>query len=111
MRQYVPQATSDKTFQLDVLNNDKLTLVDFWADWCGPCRNLAPLLDELAEEYGGKVEIKKIHADENPQSIQQYGIRALPTLVLFDNGKPVETVRGLQPRAQLVDFIERHLAS
>ena len=94
-----------------MLNNDKLTLVDFWADWCGPCRNLAPILDDLAQEYGGKVEIKKIHADENPESIQKYAIRALPTLVLFEDGKPVETVRGLQPKSGLVTLIERHLSA
>ncbi|MHA7880896.1 MAG: thioredoxin [Saccharospirillum sp.] len=86
-----------------------LTLVDFYADWCGPCKMIAPVLDNLAGEYEGKVNIVKIDADANPDVLNKYGVRGLPTLMMFKNGQPVGTRVGAQPASALQGFIGEHL--
>lgn len=86
-----------------------LTLVDFYADWCGPCKMIAPVLDNLAEEFEGKVNIVKIDADANPDVLNKYGVRGLPTLMMFKNGEPVGTRVGAQPASALQGFIGEHL--
>ena len=83
---------TDKEFEKEVLNEEQLTLVDFWATWCGPCRKLSPLIDELAEEYQGKVKFVKIKADENLETAQKYSISGVPCLLIFKNGEPVERI-------------------
>jgi thioredoxin 1 len=97
---YVVEAT-DANFQAEVLNADVPTVVDFWAVWCGPCRMISPLLDELAEEFGGQVRVAKVNVDENPNTAANYNIRSLPTLLVFKNGQVVEQLVGAAPKPRL----------
>src|SRR5262245_46048760 len=90
-----------------VVRKDDLVLVDFWAPWCGPCRAIAPVLEELAGDYGNALTIAKINVDDNPRKSAQYGVRSIPTLVLFKGGNPVETLVGLQTRSSLIAAVER----
>jgi thioredoxin 1 len=92
---------TDAGFGTDVLQSDHPVLVDFWAPWCGPCRQIAPLIDELAQQYAGSVKIGKVNVDENPELSTQYGINAIPTLLLFKDGKIVERFQGVPPRTRL----------
>ncbi len=85
-------------------------LVDFWAEWCGPCKQLSPILDEVAKEWEGKVTIAKVNIDQNPESPQKYGVRGIPTLILFKDGKPVATKVGSMPKSQLVEWLSSHVA-
>ncbi|MEJ8306715.1 thioredoxin [Saccharibacillus sacchari] len=98
--------TSDQTFMNDIQNG--LTLVDFWAPWCGPCRTIAPILDELDGELAGSAKIAKLNVDENPQISDAIGVKSIPTLVLFKDGQPVEGVVGVQSKAALKQLIEKH---
>lgn len=102
--------TDDARFQSEVLKATELTLVDFWAPWCGPCRAIAPLLEELATEFAGKVKITKINTDESQQVASQFGIQSIPTLLLFKNGQVVDQLVGAVPRTRLVDMFNKHLA-
>lgn len=103
--------TTDATFANDVLQSDLPVLVDFWAAWCGPCKAIAPVLDELAGAYQGKVKIAKMDVDANQAVPAQFGIRSIPTLILFKGGQAVATISGARPKAQLADFLDQHLAA
>lgn len=96
---------TDATFNSVVMNSDIPVLVDFWAPWCGPCRAVAPVLDELSEEYKGKVKICKMNVDENPITPSKYNVRAIPTLVLIKNGQTVETITGVRPKEDLAALL------
>jgi len=101
---------TEQNFQDDVLSSDQPVLVDFWAEWCGPCKMIAPIVDELSEEYVGQLLVGKLDADEFPQILQQYGVMGIPTLILFKGGEPVERLVGFKPKEQLLEKIEPHLS-
>ncbi|CCH99459.1 Thioredoxin-1 (modular protein) [Microcystis aeruginosa PCC 9717] len=102
---------TDKIFDEEVLESNTFVLVEFYAPWCGPCRMVAPVVDEIAEQYAGRVKVVKVNADENPRTVSQYNIRSVPTLILFKKGQKVDQIIGAVPKATLVDFIEKHLGS
>ncbi|HJM74547.1 MAG TPA: thioredoxin [Dehalococcoidia bacterium] len=104
-----PTDTTDTTFQTDVLDNDTPVLVDFWAPWCGPCRMVAPIVEELAEEYEGKVKFVKLNTDDNPQVAGKYGIRSIPTLLVFKGGEPVSQIVGFRPKSDLAKRLDEAL--
>lgn len=101
--------TSDANFDADVINSDVPVLLDLWAPWCGPCRAIAPILDDLAEEFGNRVKIVKLNIDENQQTPASLGVRSIPTLIIFKGGKPVATQVGALPKAQLTAFVEKSI--
>ena len=101
--------TTDADFDQDVLQSELPVLVDFWATWCGPCKAIAPTLEDLATEYEGKVKIVKVDVDANPQSASRFGIRNIPTLFVFKAGEKVDAITGLQPKAELVKVLDKHL--
>jgi len=101
--------TSDSTFSQDVLKSDKPVLLDFWAEWCGPCKMIAPILDEIATEYKDKVTIAKINIDKNPQTPPKFGIRGIPTVILFKNGTVEAQKVGAFSKSQLASFLDSHL--
>ena len=101
---------SDATFQADVLDAKAPTLVDFWAEWCGPCKMIAPILDEIASSYNGKLNIAKVNVDDNRDVPAKYGIRGIPTLIMFKDGQLAATKVGAMSKAQLTAFIDQQLA-
>jgi thioredoxin 1 len=101
--------TSDDKFEADVLNSDKPVLLDFWAEWCGPCKMIAPLLDEAAETYAGRMTVAKINIDENPNAPAKFGIRSIPTLMLFKDGAVQAQKLGAMSKSQLTEFLESNL--
>ncbi len=101
--------TSDAEFDNDVLQSDKPVLLDFWAEWCGPCKMIAPILDDIASEYGGQVKVAKLNIDENPLTPPKYGIRGIPTLMLFKNGSVEAQKVGAMSKSQLTEFLDSHL--
>ncbi|WP_343564301.1 thioredoxin TrxA [Kiloniella sp. b19] len=103
-------AVSDASFENDVLKASGPVLVDFWAEWCGPCKMIAPVLDELAQEMGDTLSIAKVNIDENPATPQQYGVRGIPTLLLFNDGELVATKVGAITKGQLTDWVNGSLA-
>lgn len=100
---------SDASFDTDVLKSDKPVLLDFWAEWCGPCKMIAPILDEVAKDYGDKVQIAKINVDENQQVPAKFGIRGIPTLILFKNGSVAAQKVGALSKSQLTAFLDGNL--
>jgi thioredoxin 1 len=101
--------TSDSAFDADVLQNGKAVLLDFWAEWCGPCKMIAPLLDEVADKYEDKLDVVKLNVDENPNTAQKFGIRSIPTLILFKDGAVQAQMMGAMPKSQLEEFLDTNL--
>ena len=97
---------SDDTFQKEVIESSIPVLVDYWAEWCGPCKMIAPILDDLVSEYNGKLKIAKLNIDENPQTPSKFGIRGIPTLMIFKDGNPEATKVGALSKSQLTAFID-----
>ncbi|MCP9774193.1 thioredoxin [Cyanobium sp. HWJ4-Hawea] len=102
-------AVTDASFEQDVLKSDVPVLVDFWAPWCGPCRMVAPIVDEIAKEFEGKIKVFKLNTDESPNVASQYGIRSIPTLMIFKGGQKVDTVVGAVPKTTLSSTISKYL--
>jgi thioredoxin 1 len=100
---------NDKSFASEVLNSDVPVLVDFWATWCGPCRSISPIVEELAKEFSGRVKVTKLNVDESPATPTQYGVRGIPTLILFKGGKILDQLVGAHPKARLKALIEKAL--
>lgn len=100
---------TDSTFKEEVLESGVPVLVDFWAPWCGPCRMVAPVVDEIAEQYVGQVKVVKLNTDENPNIASQYGIRSIPTLMIFKDGQRVDMVVGAVPKTTLASTLEKYL--
>lgn len=101
--------TSDNSFGADVLENELPVLVDFTAEWCGPCRQLAPIVEQLATEYGARLHVIRLDIDNNVQTTMQYAVMSIPTLILFKNGKPVERLTGYMPKNKIVEKLDRHV--
>ena len=96
------KAVTDETFEADVLQSPKTVLVDYWAEWCGPCKMIAPILEAIAEEHGDKLDIVKLNVDDNPATAQRYGIMNIPTLTVFKDGEKVKEIVGARPKAMLL---------
>ena len=108
MSEHIVHVT-DSSFADDVTNSTEPVLLDFWAEWCGPCKMIAPILDDIAKEYAGKVKVAKINIDENQKTPAQFGVRGIPTLMLFKNGSVEATKVGALSKSQLVAFLDGHL--
>ena len=104
-----PVIVDDSNFQAEVLQSDKPVLVDFWAIWCGPCKMIAPTVEDIAKEYDGKMKVAKMDVDANPKTAMQYGIRSIPTLLIFKSGQVVEQIIGAVSKRQLIDKVSSHL--
>jgi thioredoxin 1 len=100
---------TDSNFESTVLKSDKVAVVDFWAEWCGPCRMVGPIVEEIAKEYEGKAVVGKVDVDNNPETAMKYGIRSIPTILFIKNGVVVDKHVGAAPKAQLVDILKKHL--
>ncbi|MFZ9718357.1 MAG: thioredoxin [Chitinophagaceae bacterium] len=100
---------TDGNFKETVLDSGKLSVVDFWAEWCGPCRAIGPVIEDLSKEFEGKVNVGKVNVDENPQVSMNYGITSIPAILFFKNGQVVDKLVGAQPKANFVKKIEQHL--
>ena len=100
------KSVTDSNFGQEVLNSSRPVLVDFWAEWCGPCRMIAPALEELSEELGDRVDIVKLNIDENPEAPTKYGVRGIPTMILFKDGQPAATKVGAEPKSRIQGWLE-----
>ncbi len=109
MMSELTKAVTDESFKQDVLEASGAVLVDFWAEWCGPCKAVAPILDQLAKEYAGKLTIAKVDIDSNPMAPTEYGVRGIPTMILFKDGKVVDTSVGAKPKGQLTAWLNAKL--
>ncbi len=105
-----PFVVTDQDFQEKVLNSPDVIVTDFWAEWCGPCRMIAPILEEIAREYDGKLKVAKLDVDANPSTAMAYGVLSIPTLLVFKNGQPVERIVGYMPKERLLSRIRPHLS-
>ena len=103
------ESVTDASFQSEVLDSDTPVLVDFWAEWCGPCRMVSPIVEEIAKENAGRFKVYKLNVDENQNTPRQYGIMSIPTLMLFKNGQVAERIVGFMPKQQLWKRLERHV--
>jgi thioredoxin 1 len=101
---------TDSNFQNEVLASDKLTMIDFWAEWCGPCRAIGPVIEELSKDYAGKVNIGKVNVDDNPQLSMNYGITSIPAILFVKGGQVVDKLVGAQPKSNFVKKIEQHMS-
>ncbi|EHH68789.1 thioredoxin TrxA [Gluconobacter morbifer] len=102
-------AVSDSSFETDVLKAEGPVLVDFWAEWCGPCKMIAPALEEIGAEYQGRLKVAKVNIDSNPEAPTKYGVRSIPTLIVFKDGKPVAQQLGAMPKSQLKAWVEQSI--
>jgi len=102
-------STTDRNFEADVLKSDTPVLVDFWAEWCGPCRALAPKLEEIASEYEGKLKVCKVDIDSNQETPTTYGVRGVPTMILFKGGQQIEQIVGNHPKENIVGVLKKHV--
>lgn len=105
-----PAQVTDASFKEEVLESSVPVLVDFWAPWCGPCRMVAPVVDEIADQYESQIKVVKLNTDDNPSIASQYGIRSIPTLMIFKGGQRVDMVVGAVPKTTLANTLEKHLA-
>nr|WDA99092.1 thioredoxin [Gronococcus sybilensis] len=105
----LPNQVTDSSFYQEVIENHNPVLVDFWAPWCGPCRMVAPIVDEIAQEYDTQLKVAKVNTDENPTIANEYGIRSIPTLMIFKKGQRVDTIIGAVPKSTVVTTLEKYL--
>ena len=106
-----PKVVTDPTFETDVLKSDQPVLVDFWATWCGPCRMVAPILEEIAKEQGDKLRVAKLDVDANPITAGRFGVRSIPTMILFKNGRETQRLVGYMPKEKLLQLLNPHLTA
>jgi thioredoxin 1 len=106
-----PANVTDATFEPEVLRSAMPVLIDFWATWCGPCKAIAPIVEELADEYAGRLKVMKLDVDGNPQTPVAYGVQSIPTLLLFKDGQLMEQIKGAVPKARIVDALQRVVPS
>ncbi|HEY8351262.1 MAG TPA: thioredoxin [Sphingomonadales bacterium] len=103
-------AVTDANFEAEVLKSSGPVLVDFWAEWCGPCRQIGPALEQISDEMSGEIKVVKVNVDENPTAPAQYGVRSIPTMIIFKDGRPLATKIGALPKSALVDWIKKSIA-